>query len=111
MSPIIRIRGGPPECPLCGKKMREVLTIKGTYYTCTQEWCMISIRKDDPCCGKWQDHWPENAPKCPLCQEPMRWFFRVDKFLKVQCRGKDGKVHKLVQIVKGDARYLPPLKG
>jgi hypothetical protein len=103
---IIRINKEPPVCPLCEKRMTEVFTPKGVFYVCVREFCMISIRKDDPCAGKWLEKWPENAPKCPLCQRPMRWFYRVDGFMKCQCRNTD---HRLIQIARGHADELSPL--
>lgn len=105
---IIKVTGGPPECPLCGKKMREVFTGKGMYYFCPEEFCMISIKKTDPCCGRWLETWKERAPKCPLCGNPMRWFYRFDGFMKCQCRNK---AHQLVQVARGHANELPPLMG
>lgn len=98
---------GPPNCPLCDKKMREVWTKRGLFYVCTEEFCMISIRKDDPCCGHWRDNEKTSAPDCPLCGKKMRMFFRADKFAKVQCRGP---AHKLVQVMRGCADDLPPLR-
>lgn len=99
------IVAGPPACPLCRKKMREVVTPKGIFFICTEEFCMVSIRKDDPCCGKWLEKWPENAPKCPLCGEPMIWFYRIDGYMKVQCRNK---AHRLVQIERGKVNEVDP---
>ncbi len=109
--PVIRVHGGPPECPLCGKRMKEYIFNGAIYFICVEPMCMISIRKDDLCCGKWLDKWPEAAPKCPLCQDPMRWFFRVDGYVKLQCQGKGSKAHRFFQIIKGNAEHLPPLKG
>lgn len=104
--PNVIISNDAPQCPLCGKRMKEVFHRGVFYYTCLEEYCMISIRKDDPCCGRWNEK-PENAPTCPICKRPMKMFFRIDKFMIVQCRNKE---HQLVQIARGDASHLPPLE-
>jgi hypothetical protein len=103
---LIRVRGNkPPECPLCRKPMREVIVARrGTYFVCTREFCMISINKNDPCCGKWLEKWPENAPRCTLCGNPMVWFFRSSGYLKVQCRNP---AHCFVQVDRGKVEELP----
>lgn len=105
---IIRVKNPnqPPECPLCFKQMREIVTQYGQYYCCLEEFCMISIKKNDPCCGRWREK-PENAPTCQFCGKKMRMFFRSDRFMKVQCRDKS---HRFYQIVRGNAEYLPTLR-
>ena len=95
---IIRIAVGPPECPLCGKKMREVIYRRHTFYTCTREMCMISINKNDPCIEQWDKI---QKPKCQFCRKPMKVFVRKDKLCIMQCRDKS---HAPYQVARGDAR-------
>jgi len=104
---IIRIAGGPPDCPLCGNKMREVITGRHTFYTCTREMCMISVNKNDPCIKKWSMlNSADQAPKCQFCNKPMKVFVRKDALVIMQCRDKS---HRPYQVARGDARALPPL--
>jgi hypothetical protein len=98
------IVAGSPYCPLCGNRMREIITPKGTNYVCLEEWCMISIHKGDPLINKWADM---EKPLCQFCHKPMKLFVRMDRFIKLQCRDKS---HRFYQIMKGDASDLPPLK-
>lgn len=109
MNPRIIIRGGPPECPLCKNAMREVFHTSGhVFYVCTREKCMISVNKNDPCIDQWDKlNNPSTAPKCQFCQKPMRVFVRKDKLCIMQCRDKS---HYPYQVLRGDARALPPLK-
>ena len=100
---IIRIAGGPPDCPLCLNPMREVFMGMHTFYVCTRENCMISINKHDPCIKKW---WTIKKPDCQFCHKPMRVFIRQDKLVIMQCRDKS---HRMYQVARGDARALPPL--
>lgn len=95
-----------PECPLCGNRMQEVFHGTTFFYCCYRPMCMISIRKDDPCCGKWNEK-PENAPECPLCKERMKIFFRADRSFIAQCRNKN---HHPVQVARMNAEELPPLE-
>jgi len=113
----VPLRNGPPECPLCGNRMKEVIQknkqplvfTKGwtpvtVYYVCTREGCMVSIRKNDPCIRSWQTL---TAPKCQFCKKPMKVFVRSDRTVIMQCRDTS---HYPYQIARGDAKYLPPLK-
>lgn len=114
--PIIRVGGGPPDCPLCLKKMREVYYGAKSgphkkdahkFYICTEELCMISVNANDPCITKWSMlNSADQAPKCQLCKKPMRVFVRKDKLVIMQCRDKS---HHMYQIARGDARALPPI--
>jgi hypothetical protein len=105
--PIIRIAGGPPNCPLCGNVMREIIMNKHFFYTCTREMCMVSINKKDPCIQKWGViNSADQAPKCQFCHKPMKVFVRQDKLVIMQCRDKS---HAPYQIARGDARALPPI--
>ena len=105
--PIIRIGGGVPNCPLCGKKMREVWYKTHKMYTCTEELCMISVNANDPCIAKWPMlNSADQAPKCQLCKKPMRVFVRKDRLVIMQCRDTS---HHMYQVARGDARALPPL--
>jgi len=103
--PIIKVVGGPPDCPLCGNKMREVLMGKHTIYVCTRELCMISINKNDPCIQRWD---MIEKPLCTLCKSPMKVFVRKDKLVIMQCCDKR---HRPYQVTRGDARALPPLSN
>lgn len=77
---------GPPECPLCYKRMREIITRKGTFYVCTTDTCMVSINKLDPACGRWREFETNKSCLCPRDGTPMRAFFRaLDNYKKVQC--------------------------
>lgn len=104
---IVPHRKGPPECPLCGKLMREIWYGKHKFYTCTEPLCMISINANDPCIAQWHKiNDPATAPKCQLCGQPMKVFVRKDRLVIMQCREKS---HRMYQIARGDARALPPL--
>ena len=106
--PIIRIKNGPPDCPLCGKKMREVWYGKHRFFVCTEAFCMISVNANDPCIDQWEKlNSAAHAPKCQLCGEPMKVFIRKDRLVIMQCRNK---VHRMYQVARGDARALPPLE-
>lgn len=101
------IMPGAPECPLCYKKMREVLTAKGVIFVCTEVECMISINKHDPAVGKWREA-EERMPPCPKHGGHMRAFFRlVDGYMKVQCPvcRKEGK---LCQVETGKVKDMSP---
>ena len=98
---IIRIAGGPIDCPLCGNKMREVIMKKHFFWTCTREFCMISINQKDPCIKTWDKI---EKPKCQFCQKPMKVFVRQDKLCIMQCRDTS---HRMYQVARGDARALP----
>lgn len=105
--PLIVVRGGPPDCPLCGNKMREVIYGKHTFYVCTREFCMVSVNKNDPCIKNWPKvNDPAVAPKCQFCHKPMKVFVRKDRLVIMQCREKS---HAPYQILRGDARAMPPL--
>lgn len=107
----IIMSGGPPYCPLCDKRMREIMfkdpvtKTKAFIYTCTRVNCMVSINREDPSIAKW--HTVE-LPKCQLCQKPMKTFFRRDGFIRMQCWDKS---HHPYQIMRGDARAMPPVKS
>jgi hypothetical protein len=74
-----------PECPLCLKKMREVLTKRGAFWVCTFPRCMISINAADPAVGKWRDK-ETTFPDCTRCGTKMRMFFRtLDRAWKCYC--------------------------
>ena len=106
--PIIRIKNGPPDCPLCDKKMREVWHGKHRFFVCTEAMCMISVNANDPCIDQWEKlNSKDHAPKCQLCGEPMKVFVRKDKLVIMQCRNK---AHRTYQVARGDARALPPLE-
>lgn len=106
-SPIIRIAGGPPYCPLCGNRMREIIMGKHTIYTCTREMCMVSINKNDPSIKVWgRLNSADEAPKCQFCHKPMKVFVRKDRLVIMQCRNKS---HAPYQVARGDARALPKL--
>ncbi len=111
---LIKIAGGPPECPLCGKRMREIISkIRNrpvTIYCCFEPDCMVNINKNDPCCGHWLDRWPESAPKCPLCGDAFRWFFRLDGYKKLQCKSDKHK-GRIAQIVVGKIEDMPKEMG
>jgi len=107
-SPLIVVRGGPPECPLCGNKMREIFYHGHVFYTCTREHCMISVNKNDPLIKIWPViNDPKNAPKCQFCHKPVKIFVRKDGVKITQCRDKS---HYPYQVARGDARALPPLE-
>lgn len=94
---------GPPFCPLCGKRMREIWTRDQCYFVCTQIDCMVSIAKNDPCIK----HWRTVSPiKCQLCAKPMKMFFRSDGFCKMVCRDRS---HNPNSIMRGDPKYMGPV--
>jgi len=99
-----------PECPLCDRKMREIFTkVKGKLchvWACTQPDCMVWIDVQDPCVGKWQDIPKKDRPKCPLCGDPLNYFFRSDKFIKMQCPSNTKK-HNFFQILRGRVEDFP----
>ena len=93
---------GPPECPLCFKRMTEIITRRATIYACLDKECMISINAKDPVCGKWRDN-PEAFKDviCPRDGTQMRVFFRaIDGFMKCQCP-KCRQEGRITQVVKG----------
>ena len=106
----IIMAGGPPYCPLCDKRMRETHFVDprtkrvSTFYICTRADCMVSINKKDPSIKKWRTI---DAPECQFCHNPMRMFFRQDKFIKLQCWDKS---HRPYQIMRGNAEAMPPIK-
>ena len=103
----IIMAGGLPECPLCYKKMREVLTRKGNFYICTEFECMISINAKDPAVGKWREA-ESRMPPCPKHGIPMRAFFRaLDGYKKLQCH-KCREEGKLTQVEAGKVKDLNP---
>lgn len=96
---------GAPYCPLCDKRMREILTPRGGMYTCLSAECMLSISVHDPAVGRWAD---AKMPPCPRCATPMRAFFRIlDGFKKIQCP-KCRKEGKLSQVMVGKVIDMPP---
>ncbi|MCK9326261.1 MAG: hypothetical protein M0P69_12285 [Bacteroidales bacterium] len=95
-----------PECPLCARKMQELVTKKGNFYACFNMDCMIWIDANDPCVGRWQEMKLEDRPKCPLCSAPLNYFFRSDKFMKMQCPN-NGKKHEPFQILRGRVEDFP----
>ena len=100
----IIMTGGPPRCPLCDNRMKEIITEKkGYFYICIRPDCMISINKNDPSINKWKEVTPSD---CQLCHKPMKLFFRKDGFLKMQCRDKS---HYPYQIMRGDAKMMGKL--
>lgn len=106
--PIIRVRNGPPDCPLCGKKMRKIWYGKHQMFVCTEAMCMISVNANDPCIAKWPElNDPKNAPKCQLCKNPMKVFVRKDRLVIMQCRNK---AHRPYQVARGNAEGMPSLK-
>lgn len=101
------IMPGAPECPLCYKRMREIVTPRGSVFVCTELECMISISANDPAVGKWREC-EERMPPCPKHGVPMRAFFRaLDGYKKVQCPicRKEGK---LCQVESGKVRDMSP---
>ena len=118
----IHVRGGPPECPLCQKQMREVIQrnkqplvwTKGwspitVFYVCVREGCMVWVRKGDPCIANWHKvNDPATAPKCQLCGKPMRVFVRSDKTVIMQCKDSS---HRPYQIARGDVSGKPMQGG
>lgn len=101
--PIIIVKGAP-DCPLCDHKMREIFFNEHIFYVCTREMCMISINKNDPCIKEWEKI---KKPLCQFCHKPMKVFVRKDKLCIMQCRDKS---HHAYQVLRGDARALPPLE-
>jgi hypothetical protein len=99
---------GPPDCPLCLRRMREVIVDrKQVMYVCTEAECMISINSRDPAVGKW-DMSKDRMPPCPIHGVPLRVFFRMlDGFIKGQCPScrKEGRI---CQIVTGKVKELGP---
>ena len=96
---------GPPDCPLCFKQMREVLTAQGAYFVCTEDECMISIHSSDLAVGKWYEASKKMEP-CVRCGTIMRCFFRCsDGFKKVQCH-RCRREGKLVQVQSGPVKYM-----
>ena len=100
------IRAGVPYCPLCDKKMREIITSKGTFYVCAEAFCMVSINVKDPMVGKWREN-EDTHPPCPLCGKPMRMFWRSDGCYKQQCRDKS---HNQFQFARWPAEEMPALE-
>lgn len=97
------IMPGPPYCPLCGKRMREIWRRDKCYFICSERDCMISIAKKDPCIRKWDEVTPM---KCQFCGKPMKMFFRSDGFMKTICRDRS---HHPYSIMRGDPKYMGPV--
>lgn len=99
-----------PECPLCLKQMREIITRKGTIYACLGPDCMISISKNDPAVNKWREC-AERMPPCPRCGTIMRAFFRaLDGYKKVQCP-KCKAQGRITQVEVGKVSDVAPNAG
>lgn len=105
MSNLLRV--GVPECPLCYKPMKEVVSATKTVFMCLVPECMISINKHDPAVGKWRDA-EKRMPLCPKHNVPMRTFFRFnDGYVKSQCP-KCRAEGKLCQVEAGKANEMTP---
>ena len=78
-----------PDCPLCLKPFKKVIYPLEQFYVCFTD--MVSINVKDPSIYLWAEYKPEDkeipCPR-PQCQAEMRFFFRLDGFMKTKCTNK-----------------------